>query len=119
MKLLFALVFIGLSSFATSKKLSHPGDRIDSYLQSLPGFWEGEAIETPVGPMSYDTIFHTCSNETIAGVAKTGASLHYWQFRPGQNNLQLRFLSTFRGNRKPIQLLLRGPTAAEDIQLEI
>lgn len=74
-------------------------------LQKLPGYWNGEAIITPVGPMDYDIIFHTCSDSTVAGVAKTGASLHYWIFIRDLETLRLRFLSTFNGNRKPIYLV--------------
>ncbi|MCG7987302.1 MAG: hypothetical protein JAY64_19960 [Candidatus Thiodiazotropha weberae] len=78
---------------------------MEQLLQSLPGFWMGEAIETPVGRMNYDIVFHTCSDGIIAGVAKTDASLHYWQFIRNQDNHRIRFLSTFIGNRIPIVLL--------------
>ena len=74
-------------------------------LQRLPGDWNGEAIVTPIGPMDYDIVFHTCSDGTVAGVAKTGASLHYWIFIRDLEALRLRFLSTFNGNRKPIYLV--------------
>jgi len=100
--LFLAAALIGFSSFTASNERSHRVDNIEPYLRSLPGFWKGEAIETPVGPMSYDVFLHTCSNGTIAGVAKTGASLHYCQFRLRQDTPHLRFLSTFRGNRKPV-----------------
>ena len=78
---------------------------MERFLQSLPGFWVGEAIETPVGRLNYDMVFHACSDRLVAGVAKTGASLHYWQFIRDQDNHRIRFLSTFRGNRMPIILL--------------
>lgn len=111
-KPLLTAVLIGFSSFAESNEPFRPGVNFETYLQDLPGFWKGEAIETPVGSMSYDIFFYACSNGIIAGVAKTGASLHYWQFKPGEDNLSLRFLSTFRGNRKPILLLPRSSEGA-------
>lgn len=98
----------GFLSSATSNEPAYSNDKLDSYLQSLPGFWKGVAIETPVGSMSYDIFFHTCNDGTIAGVAQTGASLHYWQFIPHQNKPHLKFLSTFRGNRTPVLLLPRA-----------
>lgn len=103
-------VLIGFSSSVAPKEPLQPSVDFEKYMQDLPGYWAGEAIETPVGSMSYDIFFYTCSNGTIAGVAKTGASLHYWQFKLGEDSLPLRFLSTFRGNRKPTLLL---PWASE------
>lgn len=111
-KPLLTAVLIGFSSFAASNAPVDPVINIESYLQDMPGFWEGEAVETPVGPMSYDMFFHTCSDGTIAGVAKTGASLHYWQFIPDGDKSSIRFLSTFRGNRKPVLLLPRASEGA-------
>ena len=106
-KVYLAAALMAFSPFVSADERSHSANNTELYLRSLPGFWEGEAIETPVGPMNYDMFFHSCDNETIAGVAKTGASLHYWQFRFLHDNSHLRFLSTFRGNREPTMLLLR------------
>ena len=106
-KLFLIVLLAGTSLAAAPNELLYPIKSIERHLQILPGFWKGEAIETPVGPMNYDMVFHTCSDGTIAGVAKTGASLHYWQFKPNQGDLRLRFLSTFRGNRNPVLLLPR------------
>ena len=114
-KLFLMIVLFGFSLVSTSNEVLHPVDSIERYLQSLPGFWSGEAIETPVGSMNYDMFFHSCSNGTIAGVAKTGASLHYWQFMPDQENFRLRFLSTFGGNRRSTLLL---PWASEGEKLK-
>ncbi|MCU7865110.1 MAG: hypothetical protein KZQ92_14155 [Candidatus Thiodiazotropha sp. (ex Lucinoma borealis)] len=98
-------ILIGLSPISAGSESHLPGDRTEQLLQSLPGFWMGEAIETPVGRMNYDIVFHDCSDRIVAGVAKTGASLHYWQFIRSQENYRIRFLSTFMGNRIPIELL--------------
>ena len=70
-------------------------------IAQLPGFWDGQAVETPVGPVNYDIQFHSCRDGSIAGVANTGASLHYWKFWPEERPVRLRFLSTFRDNREP------------------
>ncbi|MCG8094138.1 MAG: hypothetical protein JAZ17_11025 [Candidatus Thiodiazotropha endolucinida] len=98
-------VLLGLLSVSAASETHLSGDRMEQLLQSLPGFWMGEAVETPVGRMNYDMVFHTCSDGIVAGVAKTGASLHYWQFIPNQDNHRIRFLSTFRDNRSPTVLL--------------
>ena len=95
---------------ATEFRLSE--ERIGAILGILPGYWYGEAIETPVGRMDYDMLFHSCSEGTIAGVANTGASLHYWQFSHRDENLHIRFLSTFAGNRTPVQLIPSLPEGA-------
>ncbi|MEH6650523.1 MAG: hypothetical protein V7707_10910 [Motiliproteus sp.] len=106
--LFIAMLIAGSSAIAANQS----GDSAQHQLQSLEGFWKGEAIETPVGPMNYDMVFHRCSDGTIAGVAKTGASLHYWQFSPDEPPVRLRFLSTFRGNREPVQLLSKKSEGA-------
>ena len=79
----------------------------EKLLRELPGYWHGEAVETPVGPMNYDIMFHDCPDGAISGVAKTGASLHYWRFITHQDVRHLQFLSTFMGNRTPILLVRR------------
>ena len=106
-KVCLAAVFMTFLTFTTADERSHSVNDTKLYLRSLLGFWEGEAIETPVGQMNYDILFHSCDDETIAGVAKTRASLHYWQFGFLHAPPRLRFLSTFRGNREPTMLLLR------------
>ncbi|MCP3867817.1 MAG: hypothetical protein GY703_06930 [Gammaproteobacteria bacterium] len=102
------VAWLGFSSPATSNESVRLSDEADAYLKGLPGFWKGVAVETPVGSMNYDIFFHTCKDGTIAGVAQTGASLHYWQFMPDRELPRLRFLSTFRGNRTPALLLSRS-----------
>jgi hypothetical protein len=104
-----ALLLVMLSCQAWAGAYPLAQKRIDELLNSLPGYWEGEAIETPVGAMDYDIFFHSCSDGRVAGVAETGASLHYWQFSRQEERLQLRFLSTFAGNRTPVRLLTAGP----------
>ena len=84
------------------------GNVIDRLFAALPGVWEGRAVETPVGPVDYAISFHECSGELIAGVAELSVSDHYWQFRRSGGELGLTFLSTFRGNRQPTQLVVSG-----------
>ncbi len=76
------------------------------FLERLAGDWIGQAVETPVGPVDYDLRFTRCADGALAGVADPGASLHYWQFRTSDSELTLTFLSTFGGNREPVQLQL-------------
>lgn len=86
--------------------------QIESFLNNLPGFWQGEAIETPVGEMDYDMLFHSCDDGAVAAVAKTGASLHHWKFSVQDENLRISFLSTFAGNRLPVRLKPAAPEGA-------
>ncbi|MEH6470350.1 MAG: hypothetical protein V7752_03795 [Halopseudomonas sp.] len=110
--LITLLIIVLLTASSSAIAANESSDSAQHQLQSLPGFWKGEAVETPVGPMNYDMVFHRCREGTIAGVAKTGASLHYWQFKPDEIPVQLRFLSTFRGNRTPVQLLSKRSEGA-------
>ena len=81
---------------------------IDRFFAALAGSWDGRAIETPVGPVDYAITFHGCDEAVVAGVAELSVSDHYWQFRRSGDELRLSFLSTFRENREPTQLLVSG-----------
>lgn len=105
-----ALMCFSTAGWSSVYAVTYSG--IEPLMQELPGYWQGEAIETPVGRMNYDMIIHTCDGGTVAGVAATGASLHYWLFMPGENDLHIRFLSTFRGNRSPRNLSLKEDNGA-------
>ncbi|MES9862838.1 MAG: hypothetical protein ABW157_20785 [Candidatus Thiodiazotropha sp. LLP2] len=107
-KLFLSTALMALSPLCAAEKSFHTQEHFESLLRDLPGYWHGEAVETPVGPMNYDIVFHNCTDGAIAGVAKTGASLHYWRFIPRRDDRQLQFLSTFMGNRTPTLLLLRA-----------
>ena len=109
MRLVVFVALMMFASIAATNEFRLPEDRIEAFLELLPGFWQGEAIETPVGSMAYDMLFHSCGDGTLAGVAKTGASLHYWQFSHRDKNLSIRFLSTFGGNRTPVFLIPDAP----------
>jgi hypothetical protein len=74
-------------------------------LTALPGNWDGNAIETPVGPLDYAIKFHQCDADVIAGVAELRVSDHHWRFWQSDDELRLTFLSTFRGNQEPTQLI--------------
>jgi len=74
-------------------------------LTTLPGTWDGQAIETPVGPVAYSINFHRCGEDIVAGVANPGAALHYWRFWQSDGELRLTFLTTFRGNQEPTPLV--------------
>lgn len=79
---------------------------MDRFFNTLPGAWEGRAIETPVGPVDYAIHFHTCDKNVIAGVAELKVSDHHWRFWRSDDELRLTFLSTFRGNQTPTRLLI-------------
>ena len=77
---------------------------IDEFFSALPGSWDGQAVETPVGPVDYAIHFHTCDKMVNAGVAELNVSDHHWRFWRDDGELRLTFLSTFRGNQEPTQL---------------
>lgn len=97
--------FTGVSAIAVAA--ATPADTItDSFFTALPGAWEGRAYETPVGPVDYPIHFHPCGENVVAGVAELRVSDHYWYFRQSDGELGLTFLSTFRGNREPTELVV-------------
>lgn len=84
----------------------HPHDVVERFFAELPGSWDGQAIETPVGPVDYPIMFHGCEGGVIAGVADLSVSDHYWRFWRSDGDLRLTFMSTFRGNRQPVELVV-------------
>ena len=88
---------------------AHPltGKELVHFMDAITGVWNGRAIETPVGPMAYDMTFYACNPNKVAGLTELQASNHHWQFWRSDNELKLTFLSTFRGNQSPIQLVVR------------
>lgn len=78
----------------------------DSLFTVLAGSWDGQAIETPIGPVDYAITFHACAEQTIAGVAELRVSDHHWRFWIDRGELRLTFLSTFLGNQQPTQLIV-------------
>jgi len=84
-----------------------PADNVaDRVFTALIGPWDGLAVETPVGPVDYAITFHDCDIGVTAGVAELNVSDHYWRFWQTDGELRLTFLSTFRGNQEPTQLVV-------------
>ena len=81
---------------------SCPSSDAQKLLHILANEWQGEAVITPLGPRSYDIHFQIRGENWIFGTANPGAALHHWGFYCEDNVLWLRFLSTFRGNTRPI-----------------
>lgn len=79
---------------------------IERFSAALAGSWDGRAIETPVGPVDYAINFLACDKGVIAGVAELRVSDHHWRFWRSDDQLHLTFLSTFRGNQTPTQLVV-------------
>ena len=106
-KVLFILLMVlfSQSNYATDTENPLSKNLVNELFSTLPGTWDGRAIETPVGPVDYEINVHQCGESVIAGVANTGASLHYWRFWKSNDELRLTFLSTFRGNQDPTQLV--------------
>jgi|GEM_PF-1287916 len=98
------LILHSVSSFAADLVLPHPNKILHKLFTTLPGNWDGRAIETPIGPVEYAINFYQCDKNMVAGVAELNVSNHHWQFRLVDDELHLTFLSTFRGNQEPIQL---------------
>lgn len=101
---------LSLSSFtgyAADTDLPLTDKTLDNFMASIQGTWNGRAIEPPVGPEDYDITFHSCNPSRIAGIAELQVSSHHWQFWRSNDELYLSFLSTFRGNQDPIQLVAK------------
>ena len=75
-----------------------------AFLLALEGSWEGQARRTPIGPRPYDMTFVRSAPKQVQGEAHPGASIHYWTFYEEEATLKLRFLSTFGGNKQPLDL---------------
>lgn len=79
-----------------------------SFLQQLQGRWHGQAVTTPVGPRPYNIRFKWLEERCLQGTADTGASLHRWTFCEQENEIHLKFLSNFSGNRTEIHFKTVG-----------
>ena len=102
MKLLPALVLTIASTLAGADCPDTPA--AGALFDRLAGAWNGRASVTPVGPRPYDIRFERRDRNWIYGSAEPGAAIHHWGFYCRDGGLQLRFLSTFRGNRDPTLL---------------
>lgn len=67
------------------------------FLESLTGKWQGYAIRTPIGKVSYDLNFKPLEKNKIKGTSYTnGQAIHTWVFESGKDGqLLLDFHSTF------------------------
>jgi len=74
------------------------------FLAMLVGKWRGRAVQTPIGPSSYDIHFEWIDENCIAGIADNEFSNHTWTFCDKSEELTLAFLSDFRGNQQPIHM---------------
>ncbi len=81
---------------------------VSAFLGRIQGAWQGEASITPIGPRPYDISFAPNAAGEIEGAADPGGAIHTWTFHRDGEDLKLRFLSTFRGNRQPVLLKARG-----------
>jgi hypothetical protein len=111
-KIILCCTAVAVSGSADASDLVPPVSEraIERFFFALPGSWDGHAIETPVGPLDYDMYFRSCDRDVTAGVAELSVSNHYWRFWRKDSQLRLAFLSTFRGNEVPTQLLVTSPT---------
>jgi hypothetical protein len=83
---------------------------IGTFLARIEGAWQGQALITPIGPRPYDITFARNAAGEFEGAAEPGDATHIWAFHRNGETLELRFLSTFRGNRQPILM-----TAADEV----
>lgn len=102
----FLLILFSGIAYASDSTTLLSNQLTERLINALPGVWDGRAIETPVGPVEYAIHFHTCDKNVIAGVAELKVSDHHWRFWRSDDELRLTFLSTFRGNQTPTQLLI-------------
>ena len=103
---LCSLISCSAASYATASTQAPSDNVADRVIAALTGPWDGRAIETPVGPVDYAITFHDCEIGVVAGVAELNVSDHYWRFWQTDGELRLTFLSTFRGNQEPTQLVV-------------
>jgi len=104
------LVLCSGFAYATDSSTPLPENVIARFVATIAGSWDGRANETPVGPMDYAINFHLCDKGVIAGVAELRVSDHHWRFWQSDGELRLTFLSTFRGNQQPTQLVVSRTT---------
>ncbi|MGB5582806.1 MAG: hypothetical protein WBO93_04285 [Gammaproteobacteria bacterium] len=104
--IVFLLALCIRSAYAAENATPVSSHITEAFLTALPGDWDGSAIETPVGPVDYAISFHLCDADVIAGVAELSVSDHHWRFWQSDGELRLTFLSTFRGNQVPTQLIV-------------
>lgn len=108
----FRIVFIcwmglcNMPAFAVDSGMRDSEKNMEKLVSTLPGTWNGRAIETPVGPVDYAISFHACDKDVVSGIAELDVSDHHWQFWLSDGQLRLTFLSTFRGNQEPVQLVV-------------
>lgn len=100
--LLLGLLLATASTAAVADCLETPA--IASFFDRLAGSWNGRVSVTPIGPRPYDIRFEHRDRGWIHGRANPGAAIHHWGFYCQDDTLQLRFLSTFRGNSTPTLL---------------
>ena len=106
-------LLLSLSLFSSSlvhSKSTLSDIQIQSFLYLITGPWQGTAVETPIGPRSYDISFNKDNNGHVKGATELNVSTHYWDFSPINGALHLRFLTTFAGNTEPILFKSTGKT---------
>ncbi len=114
-----ALILLVMSILAVGAKCMIAADRCmlgnytapetsvhDEFIKKIKGTWQGKAIRTPIGPVTYDIIYRQTPEGMVKGSADLIASVHHWTFLPGAEKLKLCFLSTFAGNTDPLLLEL-------------
>jgi len=100
------VVLSGGSALALDTTSSLPDTVIDTIFTTLPGTWEGRAVETPLGPMDYSINFHVCDEGVVAGMTDLSLSDHYWRFWRSGGELRLTFHTTFQDNKEPTELFV-------------
>ncbi len=78
--------------------------QIQGFLTAMEGSWQGRAVVTPAGPLTYNIDFQRTDENAVTGTSNPGAAIHHWQFSAKEKSLRLRFLTTFGGNTKPLFL---------------
>lgn len=97
-------VFLLVNHTQPSAQTESEQQNPEQFLLSLEGEWIGKAEITPIGPVNYDITFKRTKKTQVEGAVKLKAATHYWTFYEDKNQLKLLFLTTFRGNTKPIDL---------------
>jgi len=99
---LFICTIIIQSLLTAQAKNELDSSHINYFLMLISNDWKGTAVQTPIGPVTYNIKFLKNSSGHVTGAAYLSRSTHYWDFYRNSDELNLKFLSTFAGNDQPI-----------------
>ena len=82
---------IGADPCMLGNYTAHETSVHDEFIIEIKGTWQGKAIRTPIGPVTYDITYRQTPEGMVKGSADLIASVHHWTFLPGAEKLKLCF----------------------------